>query len=270
MELSLHAPLGPVVLHLHPILANAFLCALGGRKALEEIFRPAFGFVILPYAAPGIEIGTLLWNTIAGDEARSAAFPVFLLENHGIVVQGESAAQVIQICDKALALGAAALPQRGGFPPFDPCRAEECIPAEILRAIREAAPELPCFTAFRRDGASMKGEPIGSDCLFPDTAVYCGGRSVNASDPATVTIDVEAYRREWGHVPKVFRCQEGIVAAGRQETEARFVAEVWWAQETVRDLSAAVGGARRLSEKQVRRVLGLESEKYRQGMAGGP
>ena len=84
MELGLHAVLPErVVLHTHPTYLNAILCAQGGKEIIESMFDGKW----VDYVAPGHE----LYNVIS----HSGKGRVWFLQNHGLIVTGGSASEVV-------------------------------------------------------------------------------------------------------------------------------------------------------------------------------
>ncbi len=91
IETFLHAITGRYTLHTHPILVNAITCRIDGETILKKIFPNC---LIVPYATPGIELAKAYYRAFSVCDYQNNTEPVFLL-NHGLVVSGEDADEVI-------------------------------------------------------------------------------------------------------------------------------------------------------------------------------
>ena len=268
MELALHAPLGPVVLHIHPVSANAFLCLEEARTWMERVFNDKLAYLYLPYAMPGADLGTLLWNALETGEGATEPQVVFL-ENHGLVLHGECADDVIRLNEQVLSLLGDHLPRQGTIRPFEPLPPECCVATATLDAIRAAVPNREDLVAFR---APFERRPVFDeerDILFPDAAVYCGAGGVRIEEEGCDSIALRAskFARLWGHTPRMWRIGDVVIASGSTPDHALGVAEVGWAHEMVDSLAQELGRVHPLSNHQVCALLGCEDEIYRQAIA---
>lgn len=98
MELWFHALLSRFVLHTHSVYVNILSCSHEGPALFQEILQkmeiPASMF---PYYNPGFELGQVMAkHSSAGRNLSSVIF----LENHGIIVSGDSAQEVADLHDK--------------------------------------------------------------------------------------------------------------------------------------------------------------------------
>lgn len=85
METGFHSVLGSAVVHTHPVAVNSLTCAAHGRKLCEEAFgKDSFEWV--EYATPGVELSVAILRA----SEKSPGNSVILLENHGLIVHGES------------------------------------------------------------------------------------------------------------------------------------------------------------------------------------
>src|ERR1039457_1651391 len=92
VETALHAMLGKVVIHTHPVAANALNCG-PGLKALEEI-TPAGELPPLwvPYTNPGWRLADTIKSLAEAYKHKHGCLPVVLfMENHGLLVSAPEA-----------------------------------------------------------------------------------------------------------------------------------------------------------------------------------
>lgn len=89
IETFLHSVTGTYTLHTHPTVVNALTCRKGGMEELASLFPEA---VIIPYATPGVELAKIFFREYK-KQAKNGK--IIFLQNHGLVVSGETANEVI-------------------------------------------------------------------------------------------------------------------------------------------------------------------------------
>ena len=92
IETFLHAISDTYTLHTHPIVVNALTCREGGMNVLKQLFPQA---LIVSYATPGVELARAYFKAYKEYGAEKKPNIIFL-QNHGLVVSGESAEEVIE------------------------------------------------------------------------------------------------------------------------------------------------------------------------------
>lgn len=99
IETFLHAVTGKYTLHSHPTLVNVLTARVGGMDVLHTMFPEA---VFVPYRKPGAALAEAYYKQYRGQQAQGADGSVIFLENHGLVVSGDSAAYVIDRTEEVL------------------------------------------------------------------------------------------------------------------------------------------------------------------------
>lgn len=94
MEYEFHAVLKPYVLHTHSVYANVVLCSSNCASLLEEWF-PDIPYVLVPYVMPGHPLASYIYKKLLSGVHAS----VFFLKNHGIIVHGDTAEEVLALYD---------------------------------------------------------------------------------------------------------------------------------------------------------------------------
>ena len=95
VELLFHALLPePIVLHTHPTTVNTLTCAVGGRELAGEIFGE--GILWIPYTDPGLPLARAIRDERNAYTKRTGLAPprTILLQNHGLIVSGPTAAEI--------------------------------------------------------------------------------------------------------------------------------------------------------------------------------
>ena len=190
VETALHAMLGKVVIHTHPVAANALNCG-PGLKALEEI-TPAGELPPLwvPYTDPGWRLAHTHQVGCRGLSRRSmAACPrCIFMENHGLLVSAPEAqacvalhAEWVSRCERYFA------------PQAPPLRTPPGLDSATLRkamvSLRQAGGKSRGSAPFARltDNAELasvacdeRAEILAAGSLTPDHIVYTGARAILA------------------------------------------------------------------------------------------
>lgn len=94
IETFLHSISGTYTLHTHPVVVNALACRKGGMEILEELFPEALR---VPYATPGVELAKAYFSAVQNSERNTK---IVFLQNHGLLVSGESSGEVISTTEE--------------------------------------------------------------------------------------------------------------------------------------------------------------------------
>ena len=89
IETFLHSISGKYTLHTHPIVVNVLTCRKDGIQVLKNLFPEA---LVVPYATPGVELAKAYFKAYS---AKKEEVGVVFLQNHGLLVSGETAESVI-------------------------------------------------------------------------------------------------------------------------------------------------------------------------------
>ncbi|MDE6846948.1 MAG: class II aldolase/adducin family protein [Lachnospiraceae bacterium] len=99
IETFLHAVTGKYTLHSHPTLVNILTARTGGTDILHELFPKA---VFVPYRKPGAALAETYYKLYREQQAQGADGSVIFLANHGLVVSGNDAENVIEQTERVL------------------------------------------------------------------------------------------------------------------------------------------------------------------------
>lgn len=99
IETFLHAVTGKYTLHSHPTLVNILTARTDGMDVLGTLFPKA---VFVPYRKPGAALAETYYRLYQKQQAQGADGSVIFLANHGLVVSGDSAEQVIDGTEEVL------------------------------------------------------------------------------------------------------------------------------------------------------------------------
>lgn len=96
IETFLHSVSGRYTLHTHPIVVNALACRKGGMDVLKSLFPESLS---VPYATPGVELAKAYFQAY---KANGKPVRTVFLQNHGLLVSGDTAREVIQTTENVV------------------------------------------------------------------------------------------------------------------------------------------------------------------------
>jgi NAD(P)-dependent dehydrogenase (short-subunit alcohol dehydrogenase family)/rhamnose utilization protein RhaD (predicted bifunctional aldolase and dehydrogenase) len=292
VESHLHAALGRCVVHLHPTAVCAYVCAKAGRAELARLFRkldpPALW---VPYADPGYMLARSVERLTEAYAARQGRPPaVLFLEKHGLLVTGETRAEVLRLvrevisaCERGLPAGRG--PGRGVREPrvtdagLTKPAPDRVAPARmaVRRALWQAtgsrfavrqflAPDIAAFLA-RRDAQRLVSLPP----LTPDELACAQGPPVWVERWEAEAIGRAVARRaaRGEQAPLSFVGKGvGLVVAGTDRSIPA-IRDLIAASLLVRAQAAGFGGANPLTPRQRRFIAEWEGESFRRAILAG-
>jgi len=285
VEILFHALIpDALVLHTHPLVANALTCNTDAAALAERLLGD--DAVLVPYTDPGVPLAREVERCrqeYTGRTGRPAP-GITLLGNHGIIVSGNSAAEVTERARRltaavAAAIDATATPTAEGVDEAA-LRALVAVVGPTLRGLLGGPGRLAVVTSDASDlvravTTTPAGRAILTDGpLIPDQIVYAGSLplvftpSEGGDVAAELVAAVAGHRERFGKDP-VITVVPGLVAFGAgadlaaaQTALATFTDALRVARDanrigTVRCLDAAERGF----------IENWEAESYRKAMA---
>jgi len=187
VESALHAMLGKVVIHTHPVAANALNCG-PGLKALEEITRAGeLPPLWVPYTDPGWRLATAIKSAAEAYKKKHHHLPeVIFMENHGLLVSAPEAQACVALHNEWVGRC-----ERYFAPQAPPLRAPSGLDSSALRQamvslrrtwreVRDGAPFLRLTKHGELAGVACdeRAETLAAGSLSPDHIVYTGARAL--------------------------------------------------------------------------------------------
>ena len=282
VEILFHALIeDPLVLHVHPITANAVTCNVDGAELCRRLFGD--DAVWVPYVDPGVPLARAIFDARAAHTARTGAPApaITLMGNHGVIVSGSTEAELTERLEHITATVAAAL---ASAPAVDAPAADPGATTALLNAV---APRLKALLSAGSDvvlASSSEGwaRSVGASDplvfggpLIPDQIVYSGSFPlvIEASDaaaaPAAVAPALAAYRAAHGRDPIVAVLPGvAVLAAASGRAKALTALEVFGDSVAVAAGADRLGGVRPMSDAERDFIENWEAEAYRQAQAG--
>ncbi len=285
VEILFHALIpDALVLHTHPLVANALTCNADAEALVALLFGDDAVFV--PYTDPGVPLAREVESRRTAFTARTGlpAPGITFLGNHGIIVSGNSATELTERAERLTATIAAAIEATPtpfvADPDTETLTELVNVLAPTLRGLLGTADQLAVVTSdaselVRSITTTPPGYALLNDGpLIPDQIVYAGSLPLvfapaENGDPATqLTQALADYRAMYGKDP-IITVVPGLVAFGAgadlaaaQTALATFTDALRVARDagrlgTVRTLDAAERGF----------IENWEAESYRKAVA---
>ena len=293
VELLFHALMPErFVLHTHPTTVNALTCARDGAEIAERLFSAAVLWV--PYTDPGLPLARAIRDARRSHEERTGtpAPRTMLLQNHGLVVAGDSPAEIEETSTRlvsALKAHLAGLPaiEWGGAEAIEPDRASSLVRTvgPALRALLATGERLQVVTFDDSPlSLSLAGSPLGREFalggpLTPDQIVYAGSFPLLLEPPADATPDalveslssaIEARRASEAGPPIVVIVPGlGLFAAADSYAQAETARQVYLDAIGVSVEAHRLGGVRPLADRERQFIERWEAEAYRKRVSAG-
>jgi NAD(P)-dependent dehydrogenase (short-subunit alcohol dehydrogenase family)/rhamnose utilization protein RhaD (predicted bifunctional aldolase and dehydrogenase) len=281
VEASLHDMVNRrYVVHTHPYAVNALLCARDCAAAVHRLFGSTA--LLIPASDPGYVLAKRMEEALAGWRKTRRADPtVILMQNHGLVVAGDTPAEVHETTTEVMARIASEL---GPLPDSAPLPVPGSV-VELLPAIRMMLSPVdgPVKIAAIRTSVLVQhflqpAERQGAALPFtPDHIVYCRTAPLVADfdgDPARFLESfprlLEEYAKRHGGEPRVILVSGlGMIGVDESKRSVETCLDVFEERLKICALSRAFGGPAFLSPEAIRFIETWEVESYRRSVSTG-
>lgn len=267
VETSLHEIIGfPFVVHTHPTLVNALMCANNARELTVELFGEDALYV--EYTDPGYILFKKVEAEIIRFRNEKATEPaIIFLQNHGVFVGANTIDEIKSIYNSI----EAAL--RSRIKTELPSSQEQSAEGEIadfvsvLSAKFDVNPEAVLFSKnelILSFVASLATFEKVNKPFTPDDIVYCKSNYAFASGIDDLVDVVTEFKNRCTYLPKVIAIQgKGILAVEDNLKSAQTVQEVFQNMMKVSFYSGNFGGPHFMTQSQIDFIDNWEVENYR-------
>ncbi len=278
------------VAHTHPTLVNAVACCTEGKTIVEELFGDEVLWV--PFVEPGYILAQTIRDGLA--TLRSAEKPAptaIIMQNHGLIIGGETLDEVRKKTDRVLETLAQRVSLDDPADAFAPARAlgesdADNALATIAPALRALLADSDTLKIVSADTSPLARAVASGETglqtatggpLTPDQIVYCGSFPMvfepKPDEDAAETIRrltdaIDAHKQAHSLPPRVVVLQGvGILAVGEDIAGARTVREVFHDAMLVSAGAERAGKIAPLSAEHRAFIEGWEAEAYRASLA---
>ena len=283
VETSLHNLISyKYVIHLHPTICNALLCARNSKKVAGELFGD--DVLYIDYT----EAGYTLFKKIEQElkkyrEVFAKDPPVIFLENHGVFVSADNTEEIKARYMEITGIISSRITRPAGHEGLSPGTVPEELPPDarltaILPALRMMLSEdNPKILRYRHDPLIRHFYQSGdyfrqvSNPFSPDMIVYCKSGYLYIDHPAAdgdithhIRDELNKFRKQHSYLPKVILIRDfGLVTAEDDYQSAETVMDVYYDLMKISFFSGSFGGPRFLTQKQIGFIESWEVENYR-------
>ena len=275
VETVLHAMLGRVVIHTHPVAANALNCG-PGSKVLREI-TPAGETLPLwvPYTDPGWRLATAVKLSAEAYEKKNGCPPaVIFMENHGLLVSAPD----VRAC-LALHKEWVARCERYFSPEAPPVRTPSGLDSAALRkamvSLRRVWREVRGSAPFARltDDAELAGvacderaQTLAEGSLSPDHIVYTGAHAVVAESLDDLPGKLKPALSEKAPPRVAIVRNTGTFLLAENSAKLDAAESLGVAAARIMRLAAGRGSAHNLAPASAEFIINWEAEHYRSAL----
>jgi rhamnulokinase len=285
VELLFHALLPePIVLHTHPTTINALTCSTGDGELAEEILGDRALWI--PYTDPGLPLARAISDKRNARMAETAGLAprAILLQNHGLIVSGETAAEIERASHGVAALIAEHIAARPAFSWGAAERIDSGQADGIVDALRRelgmlvAVRDRPAAVVFDDSplAVGVAGSELGRRLaqggpLTPDQIVYAGSWPLVIDTAVDGAAAVEAVKaalaeratRDVDPPIIVLVSGLGLFAMGGTERQANTARELYLDATRIAIGAHRLGGIRPLAPAERQFIERWEAEAYR-------
>lgn len=256
IETFLHSVTGKYTLHSHPTLVNILTARRGGMDVLKKLFPEA---ILVPYRKPGAALAETYYRIYRKHVEAGKSSEIIFLENHGLVVSGEDADQVIAKTEEVLHSIAKYLGIKN--------KVHES--ATRIWDMLTRIPELENKIVYASENRYLTWEYIGETLLkknawehafCPDCVVYGAKKMLYLSDDFSRG-DIVSFMEKYG-MPTLICYRKNIYIVAESVRKAQEIENVMSFSAQVQ-MANAEHGMNYLSDAQMEELLNWDSEKYR-------
>lgn len=274
VEILFHALIpDPLVLHLHPLVANAVTCNEQGRELTAQLLGD--DAIWVGYIDPGVPLARGIAAAREEFEHRTGlpAPAITMLGNHGIIVSGNSFEEVAERTNwltSTILSAIEAAPDKSIAPLTDPSVGHDVL-AEHFRIATGADAVVHDADTFIAHTSDLSAGPVSRGPLIPDQIVYAGSLPVLLrpdDDEDTVEKAVAQFCATHGRAP-VIGLVAGLAAfaVGTSDKEARNALDTYRDALAVARDAERLGRVRVMDERERHFIENWEAEEYRRSVA---
>jgi len=242
------------VVHTHPPLVNGVTCSRKGKETCARFFPDALW---IDYTDPGYTVCVSVMDRMqVYTEERGCQPQVVFLENHGVFVAGNSPEEIRELYAEIMERLKAEYRHAGISMDLE---IDPDPPWEMADSLRERLLEVSLMsfaTSIKMSGYFTLAEGP----LSPDQIVYMRSYPlIGAPTRGALTDFIDTH----GYAPRVISFESGVFGLGDSDRNASLALELAQDAALVRQLTAAFGGPKYMTDEQGNFIDKWEVEAYR-------
>ena len=264
------------VVHTHPTLVNALTCGQEGRAAFDRLFATLA--VWIPLVDPGYILANVVKEALDSFKSTHGRIPsIIFMQNHGIVVAGDTPAAIQATYESVLSTLAAQLKRRANLEPWavDPLAEAQLLTA-LVPVARKALQSDKVFSV-RATGTTVLELAAGdkafaplSSAFTPDHIVYMGVSPIRVDDAADLPRAFAEYSARYGKAPRVVLVKGlGAFCLGTSEKNATQAHSLFLDAVKIAVASQSFGGPLFMTKASIDFIRNWEVEAFRSKVSSG-
>ncbi len=270
VETSMHEIIDfTYVVHTHPTLVNALMCAVGAEAKCQEIFGDEALFI--EYTDPGYVLFKKVYEKIEAYKASKGVSPkIIFLENHGVFVASNTTSEIEKIYEGINVKLNAYIKEE--LPSFE---AKDQAFVSATTIAKDFPLEGAIVKLFNSDLianyiSSKEAFSVVDTAFTPDGIVYCKAKYpfVQTDDVAEILKAANDFNATHGFPPKAMAIQgKGLLVIEDNEKSVNTVLEVYTDMLKIAFYAQNFGGSKPMTEEQIAFIDNWEVENYRRKIA---
>jgi rhamnose utilization protein RhaD (predicted bifunctional aldolase and dehydrogenase) len=258
------------VVHTHPAAVNGLACGRSGEAAFRRLF--ARDAIWVPFVDPGYLLAKAVRDAMEAFRGREGRAPSkMIMQNHGLLVAGESPAEIDALSASVMARIKAEIRREPDL------SAVEVELSALFAANAEVAALAPpgSFIAYRADeetlarAASAEAFAPLSSAFTPDHIVYAGHEFLRA-EPGRVAAAWKDYAARNGVGPRIVVVAGVGAFSAAASVDAADRAMLLYADACkVAAYAESFGGALHMTREKIDFIRNWEVERYRSSVSAG-
>jgi len=273
VETSLHNLIDyNYVVHTHPTLVNALMCANDVEKEVKARFGEKA--ILMKYTDPGYILFKKLQVRIAAYKAdHGMAPPLIFLQNHGVFVGGDTLEEINALyreIDLKIMEGKDLSLPSVETAPYESEVTESIASYFASRSLQALSVDAELISHFTANSSSLL---LISKPFSPDIIVYCKSNYLFLEpgvSPGDIKGLIEEFENRHAYYPKVILQEGGGLTLVEENEKALFtVLEIYLDLMKISYLSKQFGGPHFMTPEQISFIDNWEVEHYRRKVAKG-
>lgn len=271
VEILFHALIeDSLVLHVHPLVANAVTCNEQGPQLTADLLGDEAVWV--DYIDPGVPLARSIERAREefGQRTGKPAPSITMMGNHGIIVSGNSHDEVAERMQWLTTTIQTAIDAAPESPTSRAPEADLTTVAEEFRRALGAESVALRDSGVARDSSGPEAGPVSRGPLIPDQIVYSGSLPVVLEGPnaAELSDRLATFRDTHGKDPIVCVVPgRGVIAVGKNDKAAETALETYLDALRVARDADRLGSVRVMTGSERHFIENWEAEAYRRQVA---
>jgi rhamnose utilization protein RhaD (predicted bifunctional aldolase and dehydrogenase)/NAD(P)-dependent dehydrogenase (short-subunit alcohol dehydrogenase family) len=262
------------VVHTHPAIVNGITCSKNGKTIVAKLFGNKALWI--PYTDPGFKLAAKVKELI---EKVGKAPTILFMENHGLIVSGDSPQAINTESDSIIAAIKKLVKREADFSNVESTTASQLAPV-IRMMLNEGIPPIVSFETNleysrllqNKESYNPLSKPFTPDHIVYCQAEYCYVQHNKNIDTLQYNIvkAIKEYKTKLKIAPKIVLIEKvGVFAAGKDARETSIALSLFKDSVKIAAYAESFGGVSPMNVQQISFITNWEVENYRKKVSLG-